>query len=131
MVKSTCHVAPQRKIETPRKLGLGSPQRKAPAQHYLTWSKHNQSIKCNKHVLDECIKWKRKWFFELWHKITKIGVAVAKIWRKEFWGPICNFWKVARGISGIILKNQGSSWKFGDCGLIIKKPRGLFANFLR
>jgi hypothetical protein len=48
---------------------------------------------------------------------------------KEFWGPICNFWKVARGIFGNIFETQGSSWKFGDCGLIKKKPRGLFANF--
>jgi hypothetical protein len=26
-------------------------------------------------------------------RITEIGDAVAKIWRKEFWGLICNFWK--------------------------------------
>jgi hypothetical protein len=30
-------------------------------------------------------------------RITEIGVAAAKIWRKEFWGPIYNFWKMARG----------------------------------
>jgi hypothetical protein len=50
---------------------------------------------------------------------------------REFRGPICNFWKVARGIFGNIFENQGSSWKFGDCSLITKKLRGLFANFLR
>jgi hypothetical protein len=38
-------------------------------------------------------------------RITEIGVAVAKIWRKEFWGLIYIFWKVARGISGIIFEN--------------------------
>jgi hypothetical protein len=42
-------------------------------------------------------------------RITAIGVAVVKIWQKEFWGLICNFWKVARGISGNIFENQGSS----------------------
>jgi hypothetical protein len=36
---------------------------------------------------------------------------------------------VAKGISEIIFENQRSSWKFGDYGLITKKPRGLFANF--
>jgi hypothetical protein len=49
---------------------------------------------------------------------------------KEFWGPIHNFWKVARGIFGNIFENQGSSWKFVDYSLIIMKPRGLFVNFL-
>jgi hypothetical protein len=29
-------------------------------------------------------------------RITEIGVTVAKIWPKEFQGPICNFWNVAR-----------------------------------
>jgi hypothetical protein len=57
--------------------------------------------------------------------ITKIGVAAAKIWWKEFCGLICNFWKVARGISGIFFKNQGSSWKFVDCELIMEKGKGL------
>jgi hypothetical protein len=30
---------------------------------------------------------------------------VAKIWRKEVQGPISNFWKVARGIFGIIFED--------------------------
>jgi hypothetical protein len=58
-------------------------------------------------------------------KITEIGVAVAKIWWKEFWGLICNFWKVSRDISGNIFKKQRSSWKLVDCGLIVEKGRGL------
>jgi hypothetical protein len=37
-------------------------------------------------------------------RITEIGVTVAKIWRKEFQGPTCNFWKVARGIFGNIFE---------------------------
>jgi hypothetical protein len=48
-------------------------------------------------------------------RITKIGVAVAMIWRREFWGLICNFWKVARGISRIIFKNARVSLEI--CGL--------------
>jgi hypothetical protein len=40
-------------------------------------------------------------------KITKIGVAVAKIWRKEVIGAYLEFLEVARAISGIIFKNQG------------------------
>jgi hypothetical protein len=38
-------------------------------------------------------------------RITEIGVAVAKILQKEFRGLICNFWKVARGISRNIFEN--------------------------
>jgi hypothetical protein len=58
-------------------------------------------------------------------RITKIGVAVAKMWPKQFWGLICNFWKVATVISRNIFKNQWSFWKFVDCGLIMEKGRGL------
>jgi hypothetical protein len=63
-------------------------------------------------------------------RLAEIGVVTAKIWRREFWGPICSYWKVARVIFGNIFENRGSSWKFGDCSLITKKTRGLFANFL-
>jgi hypothetical protein len=56
MIKGTCLAALQRKIGTPRKLCLGSPRRMALAQRYLMGNKDNQLIKCNKHVLDECIK---------------------------------------------------------------------------
>jgi hypothetical protein len=38
-------------------------------------------------------------------RIAKIVVAAAMIWQKYFWGLICNFWKVARGISGNIFEN--------------------------
>jgi hypothetical protein len=33
--------------------------------------------------------------------------------------------EVARGISRNIFENQGSSWKFVDCGLILNKYKGL------
>jgi hypothetical protein len=56
MIKATCLAAPQRKTRTLRKLVLEIPQRTTPTQRYLIQSKHNQSIKCNKHVLDECIE---------------------------------------------------------------------------
>jgi hypothetical protein len=36
---------------------------------------------------------------------------------------------VARGFFGNISKTRGLLGNFGDCGLIIKKPRGLFAKF--
>jgi hypothetical protein len=56
MFKVTCLADPQRKTGTPQRLGLANLQRTAPVQHYLMRSKHNQSIKCNKHVLYEYIK---------------------------------------------------------------------------
>jgi hypothetical protein len=37
---------------------------------------------------------------------------------------------VARGIFGNISKTRGLHGNFGDCGLITKKPRGLFPKFL-
>jgi hypothetical protein len=40
----TCLVDPQSKVGTPRKLGLGSPQKLVLAQRYLSRSKHMQSI---------------------------------------------------------------------------------------
>jgi hypothetical protein len=52
-------------------------------------------------------------------RITKIRVAVAKIWPKDFQGPNCNFGKVASAKLEFIFKNQGSSWNFVDCGLIL------------
>jgi hypothetical protein len=33
--------------------------------------------------------------------------VIDKIWRKEFWGPIWNFWKVARAIYGNTFRFQG------------------------
>jgi hypothetical protein len=38
-------------------------------------------------------------------RITEFGVTVVNIWRKEVQAPICNFWKVARGIFGNIFEN--------------------------
>jgi hypothetical protein len=40
-------------------------------------------------------------------RITKIGVAVAKIWRKEVIGTYLEFLEVARAISRFIFENQG------------------------
>jgi hypothetical protein len=40
-------------------------------------------------------------------RITKIGVTIVKIWRKEVGGPFCNFQEVARGIFGNISKTWG------------------------
>jgi hypothetical protein len=37
--------------------------------------------------------------------MTEFGVMIAKIWRKELQGPVCNFWKVAREIFGNIFEN--------------------------
>jgi hypothetical protein len=42
-------------------------------------------------------------------RIAEIRVAVAKIWRKEVIVTYLEFLEVARAISRIILKNQGSS----------------------
>jgi hypothetical protein len=63
-------------------------------------------------------------------RITEIRVTVAKIWRNEFQGPICNFRKLARTNLEFIFKNWGSSWNFVDCGLIMDKDGGLFAKRL-
>jgi hypothetical protein len=59
-------------------------------------------------------------------RITKIRVVVAKISRKEFWGLICNFLKVARAIFGIIFKFWGFIIEIVDCSLISNKDRGSF-----
>jgi hypothetical protein len=48
-------------------------------------------------------------------RIIKIGVTVAKIWEKEFHGPICNFWKVPRANLEFIFKKLGVFLAF--CGL--------------
>jgi hypothetical protein len=37
-------------------------------------------------------------------RITKIGIAVEKIQQKEFQGPICDFWKVAKAMPGNIFR---------------------------
>jgi hypothetical protein len=44
MFKVTCLVDPRRKVGTPRKHGLESPQRIALAQRYLSQSEYKQSI---------------------------------------------------------------------------------------
>jgi hypothetical protein len=54
-------------------------------------------------------------------RITDIGVAVVKIWQKEIIGTYFEFLEVAMAIFENIFENQGSSWKFVDCGLIVEK----------
>jgi hypothetical protein len=44
MFKVTCLVDLWRKVGTPRKLGLESPQKMTTTKRYLSWSKHKQSI---------------------------------------------------------------------------------------
>jgi hypothetical protein len=46
------------------------------------------------------------------------------IWRKEFQGPTCNFWKVARGIFGNIFEFQGSGWNFSGLWLDFRQVQG-------
>jgi hypothetical protein len=61
-------------------------------------------------------------------RMTKIGVAVEKIWLKEVSGTYLQFWQVSRANFG---KFQGSVWKMLDCWLILNKGRGLNAKCLR
>jgi hypothetical protein len=70
MVKGTCLATPQRKTGTPQSLGPGSPRRMAPAQCYLTRSKHKQSI--NK-MQQTCVK--------LMHRMKEGGIP--RIMAKE------------------------------------------------
>jgi hypothetical protein len=87
MFKVTCLVDPRRKVGTPRKLGLESPQKIVLAQCYLLWrNTSNQSIKCNKHGLYECTKKRGSDFENFGERITEFGAAVAKIWWQEVIG---------------------------------------------
>jgi hypothetical protein len=52
--------------------------------------------------------------------------VVAMIWRKQFWRPICNFWKVARGISGIIFENPRVFLDFFGLWVDIEQEQGPF-----
>jgi hypothetical protein len=45
-------------------------------------------------------------------RITKIGVTVPKIWRKEIIGTYLEFLESGRGYFLKYFKNQGSSWEF-------------------
>jgi hypothetical protein len=60
-------------------------------------------------------------------RIAEIGGAVAKIWRKEFRGLICNFWKVARYISGIIFENLRGFLEIFVLWVNIERVQGLSA----
>jgi hypothetical protein len=61
MVKDTCLAAPQRRAGNPQNLVLEVLEERL--RHNVTYHEVNttkQSIKCNKHVLYECIERKRK-----------------------------------------------------------------------
>jgi hypothetical protein len=47
--------------------------------------------------------------------------VILRIWRKEFQGPICNFWKVARVFLEIFLNSRVPIGISVDCGLILDK----------
>jgi hypothetical protein len=88
----------------------------------------NQSI-CNKHVLMNVEDERGSDSENFGARTTEIGVTVAKIWRKEFQGPICNFWKVARGIFRIILNSRVPVGISVDRDLISDKCREFFAKW--
>jgi hypothetical protein len=93
MVKATWLAAPQRKTGTPRRLGPESPRRMAPAQCYLTRSKHKQSI--NK-MQQACVKWmhrmKEKVILRILVKESlNLEIRLKKIWNFEVSGYFCGF----------------------------------------
>jgi hypothetical protein len=45
---------------------------------------------------------------------------------KKLWGHLCNFWKVVRGIFGIIFENHGVFLKIHGLRLHSKESKGLF-----
>jgi hypothetical protein len=85
----------------------------------------NQSIKCNKHVLYECIERKRKWFEEFWHKNHWIWSCGWK--DMNFWcfGAIFVDFSEARDLFVNIFQTRGSDWEIMDYGLILENLRGL------
>jgi hypothetical protein len=85
----------------------------------------NQSIKCKRHVLYECIERKRKWFCEFWHKnhwFWSCGWKDMNFWS---FGAIFVDSSKARDPFGIIFQIPGPNCKIMDYGLISKKLRGL------
>jgi hypothetical protein len=54
-----------------------------------------------------------------------------RIWRKEFQGPLFNFWKVARSIFEIFLNSRVPVGILVDRGLILDKCKGFFAKWQR
>jgi hypothetical protein len=109
MFKVTCLVAPRRKVGTPRKLGLGSPQKMVPAQRYLSWSKHMQSI--NK-MQPTCVIWMHRKKEEVILRIlAQESLVLVLGWKDmEFWsfGAIFEDFSEARDIFGIIFSNSGA-----------------------
>jgi hypothetical protein len=63
-------------------------------------------------------------------RITEIGVAVAKIWRKEVIGTYLEFLEVARAISRFIFENQGVFLKIRGSRLHFTEGQGLIAKLV-
>jgi hypothetical protein len=59
----------------------------------------------------------------------KSELRLQRYGEKKFWGPFCNFWKVAWVNLELFFKFQGSEYKNLDRGLILKKYRVLFAKW--
>jgi hypothetical protein len=124
MFKVTHLVDPRRKVGTPRTLGLESPQTlglESPLRqpwHSVTYHEaniRNQSIKYNKHVLYECTKRKREWFWEFWRKnhwIWSCGWKVMKV--RSSRGFSANFLRKIRKLDFLELfldgKIHGPHW---------------------
>jgi hypothetical protein len=131
MFKVTCLVAPRRKVGTPRKLGLVSPRKTVPAQCYLSWSKHMQSI--NK-MQPTCVIWMHRKKDEVILRILAQESLVLELgWKDmEFWsfGAIFVDFSEARDLFGIIFQILGPNYKIMDRRLIFTNGRDLIANRL-
>jgi hypothetical protein len=85
----------------------------APAQRYLTRSKHHQSIKCNKHVLMNALDEGGGDSENFGSRIAEIGVTVTKIWALEafmgktvFSGGLWGFLKFWEWLEGLGAKDR-------------------------
>jgi hypothetical protein len=119
MVKGTCLADPRRKVGTPQKLGPESPQKMAPVQCYLTWSKHKQSI--NK-MQQTWVKWMHRMKEEvIWRILVQESLDLVLCLKRygilKFRGYFVDF-SEARDIFGIIFQMLGVWVQNLDHGLI-------------